>query len=50
MNKSIKKYHKIVCDINIKYETIHSLTKDEIRMKLRIIEQVIRTLEDKDYA
>lgn len=50
MNKSIKKYHKIVCDINIKYETLHSLTNDELRMKLRIIEQVIRTLEDKDYA
>lgn len=50
MNNSLEKYKKTVDAINSEYATLHSLTNDELRVRLRHIEQFINEQEDKPCA
>lgn len=50
MNNSLEKYKKTVEAINSEYATLHSLTNDELRIKLHHIEQLINEQEDKSDA
>lgn len=47
MSNSLEKYKKTVETINTEYATLHSLTNDELRVRLRHIEQFINEQEDK---
>lgn len=50
MNNSLEKYKKTVESINTEYATLHSLTNDELRVRLQHIEQFINKQEDKPCA
>lgn len=50
MNNSLEKYKKTVESINTEYATLHSLTNDELRIKLHHIERFINEQEDKSDA
>lgn len=50
MSNSLEKYKKTVESINTEYATLHSLTNDELRVRLRHIEQFINKQENKPYA
>lgn len=50
MNNPLEKYKKTVDAINSEYATLHSLTNDELRVRLRHIEQFINEQEDKPCA
>lgn len=50
MSNSLEKYKKTVESINTEYATLHSLTNDELRVRLRHIEQFINEQEDKPCA
>lgn len=50
MSNSLEKYRKTVEAINSEYATLHSLTNDELRIKLHHIERFINEQEDKSDA
>lgn len=50
MNNSLEKYKKPVDAINSEYAILHSLTNDELRVKLQHIEQFINEQENKPCA
>ena len=50
MNNSLEKYKKTVDAINSEYATLHSLTNNELRIKLYHIERFINEQEDKSDA
>lgn len=50
MSNSLQKYKKTVESINTEYATLHSLTNDELRVRLRHIEQFINKQENKPCA
>lgn len=50
MNNPLEKYKKTVDAINSEYATLHSLTNDELRIKLYHIERFINEQEDKSDA
>lgn len=50
MNNSLEKYKKTVDAINSEYATLHSLTNDELRIKLYHIERFINEQENKSDA
>lgn len=50
MNNSLEKYKKTVDAINYEYATLHSLTNDELRIKLYHIERFINEQENKSDA
>lgn len=50
MSNSLQKYKKTVESINTEYATLHSLTNDELRVRLRHIEQFINEQENKPCA
>lgn len=50
MSNSLEKYKKTVESINTEYATLHSLKNDELRVRLRHIEQFINEQEDKPCA
>ena len=41
MSNSLQKYKKTIESINTEYATLHSLTNDKLRIRLRHIEQFI---------
>ena len=50
MSNSLEKYRKTVEAINYEYATLHSLTNDKLRVRLRHIEQFINKQENKPCA
>lgn len=50
MSKILEKYQKTVEAINSEYATLHSLTNDELRIKLHHIERFINEQGDKSDA
>lgn len=50
MSNSLQKYKKTIESINTEYATLHSLTNDKLRVRLRHIEQFINKQENKPCA